>query len=258
MSESSRSLPDQPSLRYLKLEARRRLAAGEFPPCTRRSSPSRVSMAFRAGRRSSWPSATASQTRTRTCSIISAGSSPGWRARASRTGLRPQNKNLAEHFEQSYLDRVTPGRLIEGLSGMARNWSLGDEVTVITERPRFILARVGGVRITTVGADEPPHRLRGYRRTGSANRSPIPGSPRRPPTRRARSRRQRSSWPRRPWVSSACPDWCWPASTTRQAVGAGPRLGPARPAKAAQHDPPVPGLHDQHADHRHRRAPPGR
>ena len=30
MSESSRSLPDQPSLRFLKLEARRRLAAGEF------------------------------------------------------------------------------------------------------------------------------------------------------------------------------------------------------------------------------------
>ena len=30
MSESSRSLPDQPSLRFLRLEARRRLAAGEF------------------------------------------------------------------------------------------------------------------------------------------------------------------------------------------------------------------------------------
>jgi len=30
VSESSRSLPDQPSLRFLKLEARRRLAAGEF------------------------------------------------------------------------------------------------------------------------------------------------------------------------------------------------------------------------------------
>lgn len=31
MSDQSRSFPGQPSLRFLKLEARRRLAAGEFP-----------------------------------------------------------------------------------------------------------------------------------------------------------------------------------------------------------------------------------
>ena len=31
MSDPSRSLPERPSLRYLKLEARRCLAAGEFP-----------------------------------------------------------------------------------------------------------------------------------------------------------------------------------------------------------------------------------
>jgi AcrR family transcriptional regulator len=48
------------------------------------------------------------------------------------------------------------------------------------------------------------------------------------------------------------------ADPARQAVGAGPRLGPAGPARAAQHDPSVPGLRDQHADHRHRGAPPGR
>ena len=31
MSDQSRALPDQPSLRFLKVEAKRRLSAGEFP-----------------------------------------------------------------------------------------------------------------------------------------------------------------------------------------------------------------------------------
>jgi hypothetical protein len=97
VSESSRSLPDQPSLRFLKAEAHRRLSAQE----------------------------------------------------------------LAEHFEQPFLDRPAVGQLIESLSIMARTGRLRDEVTVITQRARFIGARAGDVRIETAGADEPPHRLRG-------------------------------------------------------------------------------------------------
>jgi hypothetical protein len=45
---------------------------------------------------------------------------------------------------------------------LARAGWLRDEVTVITERPQFILARAGDVRISTAGADEPPHRLRAF------------------------------------------------------------------------------------------------
>jgi hypothetical protein len=87
VSESSRSLPDQPSLRFLKAEAHRRLSAQE----------------------------------------------------------------LAEHFEQSFLDRPAVGQLIESLSIMARTGRLRDEVTVITQRARFIGARAGDVRIETAG-----------------------------------------------------------------------------------------------------------
>ena len=117
MSESSRSLPDQPSLRFLKLEARRRGRPVNSPPCTRHSSPSRASTAFRAGRRSSRSSATASQTRTRPCSIISAGSSPGWRAPASRTGLRPQHKNWPSTSSSHSWTGDPDGRLIKGPVG---------------------------------------------------------------------------------------------------------------------------------------------
>jgi hypothetical protein len=53
MSDQTRELPEQPNLRFLKLEAKRRLAAGEF--ATRQAPPvtgpgvSRVAGAF-AGR----------------------------------------------------------------------------------------------------------------------------------------------------------------------------------------------------------------
>ncbi len=73
----------------------------------------------------------------------------------------PAEQELAEHFEQSFLDREMPGRLIKALSMMARAGWLRDEVTVITQRPRFIRAQAGDVRIETAGTDEPPHRLRG-------------------------------------------------------------------------------------------------
>jgi CubicO group peptidase (beta-lactamase class C family) len=161
VSESSRSLPDRPSLRFLKLEARRRLAAGEF----RALYEAQLAIAREYGF-SSWtalkqvvgdsqpdPHEDVLDHLGWVVSRLAGAGQPDW--------APPAEQELAGHFEQSYLDRVTPGRLIENLSGMARNWSPGDEVTVIAERPQFILARVGGVRITTVGADEPPHRLRG-------------------------------------------------------------------------------------------------
>lgn len=160
MSESSRSLPDQPSLRFLKLEARRRLAAGEFPALYE----AQLAIAREHGF-SSWtalkhvvgesqpdPDEAVLDHLGWVVSLLAGAGQPDW--------APPTEQELAEHFEQAYLDRVTPGQLIENLSGMARNWSLGDEVTVLAERPQFVLARVCGLRIVTVGADEPPHRLR--------------------------------------------------------------------------------------------------
>jgi CubicO group peptidase (beta-lactamase class C family) len=160
MSESSRSLPDQPSLRFLRLEARRRLAAGEFPALYE----AYLAIAREHGF-SSWTALKQAVDDSQpdpdedvldhlrwVVSRLAGSGQPDW--------APPTEQELAEHFEQSYLDRVTPEQLMKTLSGMARNWSPGDEVTVAAERPQFIVARVGGLRITTVGAEEPPHRLR--------------------------------------------------------------------------------------------------
>jgi CubicO group peptidase (beta-lactamase class C family) len=163
VSESSRSLPDQPSLRFLKLEARRRLAAGEFPALHE----AQLAIAREYGF-SSWTAlkrvvgdsqpdpdeAVLDHLRWVVSRLAGAGQ-PDW--------SRPAEQELAEHFEQSFLDRATSERLIKNLTAMARAGWLRDEVVVITEGPRFIRARAGDVRSETAGAGEPPHRLRGIR-----------------------------------------------------------------------------------------------
>ena len=140
MSRSSRSLPDHPSLRFLKLEARRRLAAGEFPALHE----AQLAIAREYGF-SSWTAlkqavgdsqpdldeAVLDHLRWVVSRLAGAGQ-PDW--------APPAERELTEHFEPSFLDRVTPGRLIKNLSAMARAGWLRDEVTVIAEHPRFIRA----------------------------------------------------------------------------------------------------------------------
>lgn len=161
MSESSRSLPDRPSLRFLKAEAHRRLSAGEFTALWE----AYLAIAREHGF-SSWTAlkqvagdsrpdpdeAVLAHLRWVVSRLAGAGQ-PDW--------TPPAEEELAEHFEQSFLDRHPDGQLMESLSIMARTGWLRDEVTVITQRARFIRARAGDVRIDTAGAAEPPHRLRG-------------------------------------------------------------------------------------------------
>jgi CubicO group peptidase (beta-lactamase class C family) len=137
VSESSRSLPDQPSLRFLKAEAHRRLSAGEFTALWEAD----LAIAREHGF-SSWttlkqvvvsdsqpdPDETVLDHLSWLVSRMAGASQPDW--------APPAAQELAEHFEQSFLDRDPDGRLIESLS---------------------MMARAGRLR----GADEPPHRLRG-------------------------------------------------------------------------------------------------
>ena len=160
MSESSRSLPDQPSLRFLRLEARRRLAAGEFTALWE----AYLAIAREHGF-SSWtalkqvvvsdsqpdPDEAVLDHLSWVVSRMAGASQPDW--------APPTGQELAEHFEQSFFDRDPDGLLIGSLSVMARAGRLRDEVTVITQRQGLIRAQAGDVRIETRGVGEPPHRL---------------------------------------------------------------------------------------------------
>src|ERR1700734_2804459 len=64
----------------------------------------------------------------------------------------PAAQELAEHFEQSFLDRDPDGRLMESLSMVARAGGLGDEVPVVPQRQGLIRTKAGDVRIETRGA----------------------------------------------------------------------------------------------------------
>jgi CubicO group peptidase (beta-lactamase class C family) len=164
VSESSRSLPDQPSLRFLRLEARRRLAAGEFTALWE----AYLAIAREHGF-SSWtalkqvivgdsqpdPDEAVLDHLSWVVSRLAGASQPDW--------TPPAEQELAEHFEQSFLDRPGAGQLIKSLSVMARTGRLRDEVTVITQRAQFIRAQAGDVRIEAQGAEEPPHRLQWIR-----------------------------------------------------------------------------------------------
>jgi CubicO group peptidase (beta-lactamase class C family) len=160
VSDPSRSLPGRPSLRFLKLEARRRHAAGEFPTLHE----AQLAIAREHGQ-SSWTvlktliaghqpdpeGAALEHVRWVTARFAGAGQ-PDWSA--------PEPDELAEHFDEPFLERMTPGRLVADLSSMVRG-GLRDEVTVVAERPLFVLARAGDIEIQAVVTAEPPHLVRG-------------------------------------------------------------------------------------------------
>lgn len=170
MSDESRSLPGQPSLRFLKLEARRRHAAGEFPTLHE----AQLAIAREHGQ-SSWatlkaliadrqpdPEGAALEHVCWVTARFAGAGQPGWPA--------PGADELGEHFERSMLDRITPARLVSTLSSLVRSGWLRDEVTILDERSLFVRALAGDVRIQAAVAAEPPYRLRGMQahRVGEA------------------------------------------------------------------------------------------
>jgi len=155
MSDQSRSFPDRPSLRYLKLEARHRLAAGEFPTLHE----AQLAIAREHGQ----PSWTALKqligelelARWVTSRFAGAGQ-PDWSP--------PGEQELGEHFPESVLRRITPGRLAARASFVARVQRLRDEVTDLEDGPLVFRAHDAGEQIEAGAATEPPHWASGITR----------------------------------------------------------------------------------------------
>jgi CubicO group peptidase (beta-lactamase class C family) len=161
MSDQSRSLPDRPSLRFLKLEARRRLAAGEFPTlhdaqlviAREHGQPSWTALKQLIGDGQPDPEDAALEHIRWIASRFAGVGQPDWSA--------PGEDELSEHFEEPFLSRITSGRLVSSLSSLAESGGLRDEVTVLADRPLFVRALAGDVQIHALAVAEPPHRLMG-------------------------------------------------------------------------------------------------
>lgn len=155
-----RPLPGQPSLRHLKLEAKRRLAAGEFAilhdaqlaVAREYGQPSWAALKqFIAG-----PAAAGNPALAHlrwVAARFSGAGSPGW--------APPGEDELREHFDGQFLTAVPPGRLITMLTSAVR--AFRGEVVVTGQTTHAVRVRVGSLDVTAAAAPDPPHQLTGLR-----------------------------------------------------------------------------------------------
>jgi CubicO group peptidase (beta-lactamase class C family) len=158
MPDGPRSLPSRPSLRYLKLEAKRRLAAGEFAALH----DAQATIAWEHG----LPSWTAlkqlicgqpqqeshalPQLRWVIARFRDAGK-PAWTA--------PDDHELRQHFDDQFLTEVPAGQLIAAITGVAAD--LREEPIIIGQAPLSAHVQLGGLEVFASVEADPPHRLTG-------------------------------------------------------------------------------------------------
>jgi len=131
-SASTRPLPGRPSLRYLKLEAKRRLAAGEFPALH----DAQLAIAWEYGQ----PSWTALKQRiseqpAAECQVLPqlgwvitrfrGADQPGWTA--------PRPEEMQQHFSPDLLAARPAPELIAAIASAAP--ALREELTVVSQTP---------------------------------------------------------------------------------------------------------------------------
>jgi CubicO group peptidase (beta-lactamase class C family) len=160
MSDQPRSFPDRPSLRYLKLEARHRLSAGEFATLH----DAQLAIAREHGL-SSW-TALKEHITSQTSQPDAEGPALGqirWVvSRFSGAGQPawspPGDEELRAHFHESILSRLPADRL-----PTPRVKQFRGDLAVIADRQTVALAVSGGMHIQAVAEPEPPHRLMSLR-----------------------------------------------------------------------------------------------
>jgi CubicO group peptidase (beta-lactamase class C family) len=160
MSGESRSLPPRPSLRFLKLEARRRLAAGEFDTLHN----AQLAIAREHGM-SSWAvlkEAISSQPRPDSHALAQVSWLISRFRGADDAGWEPPGDvEMREHFEERFLARVPPWRLIATVA--ARAAQLRGELIVLDQEPLTVRARVGDIQFEAAAEAAPAHRITGLR-----------------------------------------------------------------------------------------------
>jgi CubicO group peptidase (beta-lactamase class C family) len=173
-----RPLPGQPNVRYLKLEAKRRLAAGEFATlhdaqlAVAREHGARSWSALRQliGDRAQPDSPAVAALRWLTVRFRAAGQA-GWNA--------PDDTEMRQHFTDEFLGLFKAGQLVGWITRRAGD--LGEELRVITRAPFAARAEIAGLQVFATVEPEPPHRISGLRvvpggrrRTDQRAAGPVP------------------------------------------------------------------------------------
>jgi CubicO group peptidase (beta-lactamase class C family) len=161
MSDQPRPLPAQPSLRYLKLEARRRLAVGEFGTlhdaqlaiAREHGQPSWTALKQLIDSRLARLGHPALAHLRWVISRFDGADGPGWTA--------PADGELSEHFTDRFLGQGIARKMVTDLSRIAPR--LREELVVTPDDPLMARARVGGIGFEAEAEAEPPRRLRDFR-----------------------------------------------------------------------------------------------
>lgn len=170
MPGASRSLPDRPNLRYLKLEAKRRHAAGEFATLH----DAQAALAREHG----LPGWAALK------HLIDgpAGDSPAlarleavivrFRGAGRPSWTPPDESELRQYFHERFLAETPPGELAGTIARLAP--ALREPMIVLSRTPLSAGVQVGELRIDASADADPPHRLTDVRAVPLARRADDP------------------------------------------------------------------------------------
>jgi CubicO group peptidase (beta-lactamase class C family) len=159
MPDEPRPLPSRPSLRYLKLEAKRRLAAGEFPAlhdaqtaiAREHGLPSWTRLKHRCDQSQQEGHALA-QLRWITGRFRNA-DEPEW--------IAPGDPEMRQHFGAHFLSVVPVGKLVADFSGVAA--ALREELVVVGHATLQAHVRIARSEVFAAVEADPPHRITGLR-----------------------------------------------------------------------------------------------
>jgi CubicO group peptidase (beta-lactamase class C family) len=155
MSAPSRALPQRPSLRYLKLEAKRRVCSGEWPALH----DAQLAIAREHGL-PSWTALKRLVAEPQTechalthlrwlISRFADADRPGWTA--------PAEAEFREHFADRFLTRTPAERLATVVAGYAADLRADVSLTPVT--PLMAVAGIEGLHVVAMTEAAPPHRL---------------------------------------------------------------------------------------------------
>jgi CubicO group peptidase (beta-lactamase class C family) len=157
LSDQTRELPEQPNLRFLKLEAKRRLAAGEFATlhdaqlavAREHGLPSWTVLKETVTAGQAGPNHALAQVRW----LVSR-----FRDADAAAWVRPADDEVREHFAGDFLALASPATVTGMLAKVAE--SLREDLVVIDEpSERSVRVQVGGLRLEALAEADPPHRL---------------------------------------------------------------------------------------------------
>jgi CubicO group peptidase (beta-lactamase class C family) len=172
-----RELPGRPNLRHLKLEAKRRLAAGEFPTLH----DAQVAIAREYGL-PTWAALKERVSAINDDSVSPALDQLRWvidrfQDADQQTWTPPGTEELQQHFDERFLAVIPPPALIETIGNMAAD--LRGDLVVLGQTPVQAYVRLNGMHYIAVADPEPPHRLTALRGlpVGSRVRDPRVADP---------------------------------------------------------------------------------